>query len=99
MLLVGMRMPTNYGAPYVAGFHATYGDLAKRYTVPLVPFFLEGVALDGRLMQADGIHPKAPAQRRLLDNIWPVLKPLLGAPRKADANNHAATGTTTSGGR
>jgi len=89
VLLVGMRMPTNYGPPYVAGFHAIYPQLAQRYAVPLVPFLLAGVALDGRLMQADGIHPTAPAQARLLDNIWPVLRPLLGAPKKADARSHA----------
>lgn len=85
VLLIGMRMPTNYGPPYVAGFFANYQDLARRFATPLVPFILEGVALDGRLMQSDGIHPTAPAQGRLLDNVWPVLKPLLGAARKADA--------------
>jgi acyl-CoA thioesterase-1 len=97
VLLVGMRMPTNYGAPYVSGFHAIYPKLARRYAVPLVPFLLEGVALDGRLMQADGIHPTAPAQRRLLDNVWPVLRPLLGAPKKADAKAGATTTTMISG--
>jgi acyl-CoA thioesterase-1 len=97
VLLVGMRMPTNYGAPYVSGFHAIYPKLARRYAVPLVPFLLEGVALDGRLMQADGIHPTAPAQRRLLDNVWPVLRPLLGAPKRADAKAGATTTTMISG--
>jgi len=98
VLLVGMRMPSNYGVPYVQGFHANYQDLAKRYSVPLVPFILEGVALDGRLMQSDGIHPTAPAQRRLLDNVWPVLKPLLGAPKKADAKGRDAAAPMSAGG-
>jgi acyl-CoA thioesterase-1 len=98
VLLVGMRMPANYGAPYTAGFHSIYPDLAKRYATPLVPFFLEGVALDGRLMQADGVHPTAAAQRRLLDNIWPVLKPLLGPPKKADARGRAPATVTGSWG-
>ena len=98
VLLIGMRMPANYGPQYVSGFIANYQDLAKRYATPFVPFIMEGVALDGRLMQADGIHPTAAAQRRLLDNVWPVLKPLLGTPRKADARPQAAHASTSSGG-
>jgi acyl-CoA thioesterase I len=97
VLLVGMRMPTNYGSQYVAGFHASYQDLSKRYATPLVPFILEGVALDGRLMQSDGIHPTAAAQRRLLDNIWPVLKPLLGASPTVDARTHSMIAATVPG--
>jgi len=85
VLLIGMRLPPNYGGPYVDGFHAVYGDLAKRYALPLVPFLLEGVALDATLMQPDGIHPTAAAQPRLLDNVWSVLKPMLGAPMGAHA--------------
>ncbi len=98
VLLVGMRMPSNYGAPYVQGFRANYQDLAKRYSVPFVSFILEGVALDGHLMQSDGIHPTAPAQRRLLDNVWPVLKPLLGAPKRADARGRDAVVPMSAGG-
>ncbi len=75
VVLVGMRMPPNYGAAYADGFHALYGELAQRYETPLVGFFLEGVALDEKLMQADGIHPTAAAQPRLLDNLWPALEP------------------------
>jgi acyl-CoA thioesterase-1 len=90
VLLVGMRLPPNYGGAYVDGFHAIFGDLAKRYDLPLVPFLLEGVALDAALMQADGIHPTAAAQPRLLDNVWPVLKPLLRAPKSAHAGARAA---------
>jgi len=73
-------------------------DLARRYATPLVPFIMEGVALDGRLMQADGIHPTAAAQKRLLDNVWPVLKPLLGPARKADARRQPAQASMGSGG-
>jgi acyl-CoA thioesterase-1 len=86
VLLIGMRLPPNYGGPYVDSFQATYGDLSKHYSVPLVPFLLEGVALDGRLMQPDGIHPTAAAQPRLLDNVWPVLKPLLRPPQPTQAS-------------
>ena len=77
VVLVGMRMPPNYGAAYADGFHALYGELAQRYETPLLGFFLEGVALDEKLMQADGIHPTAAAQPRLLDNLWPVLSQVL----------------------
>lgn len=76
-VLVGMRMPTNYGPAYADGFHALYGELAQRHGVPHVDFFLDKVALDPELMQADGIHPTAKAQPILLDNIWPALEPLL----------------------
>ena len=76
-MLVGMRMPPNYGAAYADGFHALYGELASRSGTPLVGFFLEGVALDEKLMQADGIHPTAAAQPRLLDNLWPALQKVL----------------------
>jgi len=77
VVLVGMRMPPNYGAAYADGFHALYGELAKRYGTALLGFFLDGVALDEKLMQADGIHPTAAAQPRLLDNLWPVLSQVL----------------------
>jgi acyl-CoA thioesterase-1 len=77
VVLVGMRMPPNYGAAYADGFHALYGELAQRYDAPLLGFFLDGVALDEKLMQADGIHPTAAAQPRLLDNLWPVLSQVL----------------------
>jgi acyl-CoA thioesterase-1 len=76
-VLIGMRMPTNYGPAYADGFHALYGELAKKYDAPHLDFFLDKVALDPSLMQADGIHPTAKAQPILLDNLWPVLKPVL----------------------
>jgi acyl-CoA thioesterase-1 len=77
VVLIGMRMPPNYGAAYADAFHALYGELARQYRTPLVGFFLDGVALDEKLMQADGIHPTAAAQPRLLDNLWPALQKVL----------------------
>jgi len=77
VVLVGMRMPPNYGATYADQFHALYGELGKKYGIPVVDFFLEGVALDEKLMQSDGIHPTAAAQPRMLDNLWPALQKVL----------------------
>jgi acyl-CoA thioesterase I len=77
VLLVGMRIPPNYGPAYAGAFERLYGELATRYRLPLVPFFLDGIALDDTLMQADGIHPTAAAQPRMLEMVWPKLRPLL----------------------
>lgn len=77
VVLVGMRIPPNYGAAYANGFHALYAELAKQYDVAHVDFFLEGVALDDTLMQEDGIHPSAAAQGKLLENLWPALRTTL----------------------
>lgn len=76
-VLLGMRMPPNYGPAYTESFYAVFGELAKKHSLPLVPFFLEGVAFDARLMQSDGLHPNKEAQPVLLDNLWPTLQPLL----------------------
>ena len=73
VLLLGMRLPPNYGRRYTEAFQALYAELASRHSLPWVEFFLDGVAGHAELMQADGIHPKAVAQRRLLDNLWPQL--------------------------
>ena len=78
VLLLGVRLPANYGA-YAERFHALYREVAEAEGVPLVDFFLEGVAETRALMQADGIHPAAAAQPRILDNIWPALRPLLSS--------------------
>jgi acyl-CoA thioesterase-1 len=78
VLLLGMRIPPNYGPQYTREFEALFGELATRHRVALVPFLLEGVALDDALMQEDGIHPTAAAQPRLLERVWPKLVPLLG---------------------
>lgn len=77
VLLLGMRLPPNYGSTYTEGFARIYTRLAAELDVPLVPFFLDGVATDTALMQPDRIHPRATAQPRLLDNVWPALVPLL----------------------
>jgi len=77
VLLVGMRIPPNYGPAYTQAFHDIYSAVAASERVALVPFFLDGIALDDGLMQEDGMHPNAAAQPRLLDQVWPRLKPLL----------------------
>ena len=77
VLLLGMQLPPNYGARYNALFSQVYADVAGAAQVPLLGFFLEGVGGVPALMQGDGIHPNAAAQPRLLDNLWPQLKPLL----------------------
>nr|MBS0019557.1 arylesterase [Gammaproteobacteria bacterium] len=77
VLLVGMRIPPNYGFAYSERFHGIYREVAARFEAPLVPFLLAGVADDRQLMQGDGIHPNASAQERILENVWPYLKDLL----------------------
>jgi acyl-CoA thioesterase-1 len=77
VLLVGMKMPPNYGAKYIAEFSATYPQLAKTHQAGLVPFMLEHVAAKPDLIQLDGLHPNALGQPIILNNIWPALKPLL----------------------
>ena len=77
VLLLGMQLPPNYGARYNALFSQVYADVAGAAQVPLLGFFLDGVGDVPALMQGDGIHPNAAAQPRLLDNLWPQLKPLL----------------------
>jgi acyl-CoA thioesterase-1 len=76
-LLAAIRMPPNYGPQYTGKFYAVYETLAREQKVPWVPFFLEGIALREDLFQDDGIHPDLDAQPILLDNVWPVLEPLL----------------------
>ena len=80
ILLLGMRIPPNYGPVYTQAFHDLYGELSARHKVPLVPFLLARVALDDSMMQDDGIHPNAKGQPLLLDTLWPMLKPLLKKP-------------------
>lgn len=77
VLLVGMQMPENYGPDYRRGFAAIYPKLAKEEQVPLLPFLLEGVALDPALNQADGIHPNAEGARRVAETVWKALAPML----------------------
>jgi acyl-CoA thioesterase I len=77
VLLVAIRVPTNYGQRYTTSFQGIYNDLATRYRIGLVPFLSDQVAVDLALFQPDGIHPNAQAQPLLLENLWPQLSPLL----------------------
>ena len=77
VLLLGIRLPPNYGPRYGNGFADLYSELARQYQVPLVPFILAGVALNPALMQDDGLHPVAAGEPLVLDTIWPYLVPLL----------------------
>ena len=77
VLLLGMQLPPNYGVRYTQAFAQVYSQLASDKKVALVPFFLDGVGGHPELMQADGLHPAAAAQDKLLENVWPTLKPLL----------------------
>jgi acyl-CoA thioesterase-1 len=81
VLLLGMRIPPNYGPQYVEQFFHSFQTVANETRVPLVRFFLEKVALQPGLMQDDGLHPTAEAQPLLLDTVWPTLRPLLPAAR------------------
>lgn len=81
VLLLGIELPVNYGPQYRDGLRAIYADLARSKRTGLVPFLLEGVALDPTLMQDDGLHPLAAGEPRVLDNVWQGLAPLLNAAR------------------
>jgi len=76
-LLVGMRLPPNYGQIYTDHFHQIYVDLAQSNKIPVVPFLLAGIATQKNLMQEDGIHPREEAQSLMLENVWKHLQPLL----------------------
>jgi len=77
VLLLGMRIPPNYGERYTTAFAKVFDDVAAEKSVPLVPFLLEGVGGVDALMQDDRVHPAVEAQPLLLENVWPALKPLL----------------------
>ncbi len=77
VLLLGIEMPVNYGPTYRDGLRAVYADLARQKNVALLPFLLDGVALNASLMQDDGLHPLAAGEPRVLTNVWSRLKPLL----------------------
>jgi acyl-CoA thioesterase-1 len=78
VLLLGIRIPPNYGPDYAEQFRTTYTSLGQDLHVPVVPFLLEGIALVPGRMQSDGIHPNESAQGKLLANLWPALETLLG---------------------
>jgi len=77
VLILGMQLPPNYGVRYTTAFADVFPKVANETGSALVPFMLEGVGGVPSMMQSDGIHPTAEAQPRLLDNVWPMLKPLL----------------------
>jgi acyl-CoA thioesterase I len=80
VLLVGMRIPPNYGPDYTEKFQASFIAVAKQTRTRLVPFLLEGLADRRDLFQADGIHPDVEAQSIMLDNVWEKLRPMLARP-------------------
>ncbi len=90
VVLLGIRIPSNYGPRYTRSFENVFRDLADNYGLPWIEFFMDGVALDKSLMQDDGIHPNAAAQEVLLNNAWPAIAEALGerttALRDAAAN-------------
>jgi acyl-CoA thioesterase-1 len=77
VLLLGIELPVNYGPQYRDGLRAIYADLARDKHVALVPFLLDGVALNPTLMQEDGLHPVAAGEPMVLNTVWGQLKPLL----------------------
>lgn len=77
VLLLGMMMPPNYGHRYAQDFKASFTQLALKFKIPLVPFFLDGVAANPELVLDDGVHPTSAGQPRILDNVWTELGPLL----------------------
>ena len=82
VLLVGMRLPPNYGPAYGQRFDATFADVAKARKIALVPFLFDGFGENNAMFQPDRVHPTAAAQPKLLDNVWRELRPLLGTPGK-----------------
>ena len=80
VLLIGMQVPPNYGSAYARSFAALFADVAKQNDVPLVPYLFEGFGDDLAQFQEDRIHPKAAAEPRILDNVWPALSRLLARP-------------------
>jgi acyl-CoA thioesterase-1 len=77
VLLIGMRIPPNYGRAYGDRFFATFAELARAHRIALVPFLLEGFADRLDAFQADRFHPNEDTQPRMLENVWPALRPLL----------------------
>jgi acyl-CoA thioesterase-1 len=77
VVLAGMKLPPNYGKDYTAQFEAIYRALARQYRLPLIPFFLDGVAGSATLNQADGIHPTAEGYRVIVDKIFPAFTAIL----------------------
>jgi len=77
VVLLGIRIPTNYGPRYTAAFEAVYREVANELDIKWIEFFMEGVAMNDELLQADRIHPNSEAQPILLDNAWPIISATL----------------------
>ncbi|MDQ3057704.1 MAG: arylesterase [Pseudomonadota bacterium] len=77
VLLIGMRIPPNYGRDYTQGFERNFSDLAERHETAFLPFLLQPIMLERNAFQADNLHPTAAAQPKLRDHVWPALVPLL----------------------
>ena len=77
VVLAGMQIPPNYGADYTTAFAGTFPELAQRYNLPFIPFFLDGVAAKPQLNQMDGIHPTGEGYKYVVENVLAVLEPLL----------------------
>ena len=82
VLVIGMRLPPNYGADYVRQFQSSFEQVAQKRKTAIVPFFFEGFGGDNAMFQPDRVHPVAAAQEKMLDNVWSVLQPMLGATEK-----------------
>ena len=78
VVLLGIRIPSNYGPRYTQAFEGVFRETAEALDVRWIEFFMEGIALNEELMQDDGIHPNAAAQPKLLDNAWPIIQAALG---------------------
>lgn len=99
VLLVGMRLPPNYGADYTDGFFAMFGELARAEGATHLPFLLEPIALDDGAFQPDRLHPTAEAQPALAEHVWTALAPLLEAPASrgaAQSNGGQSAGSSAS---
>lgn len=94
VILAGMQMPPNYGERYTTAFAAVYPQLAAEHDAALIDFIMDGVALNPRFMQPDGIHPNAAGQPRLLENVWPVIEKELRAITAAAPRKPRAVGAT-----
>jgi len=77
VLLLGIKLPPSYGQRYSKAFESVYSDLSESYQLPFVPFFMDKVGVNKELMQKDGIHPNLKGQPQLLENVWPLLEPML----------------------
>jgi len=78
VVLLGIRIPPNYGQRYTEAFEGVFRDVAAENEIPWIEFFMDGIALNDALLQGDGIHPNAAAQPVLLDNAWPIISKTLG---------------------